>query len=78
MIAAGEARAVKLPGLPAALVLAALLAGGCDTLARMDTIEGRHWQLVELVRGWRVADGRLELLDAEGAPPAVFDAGPRD
>lgn len=143
---------MKLPGFPAVLVLAAILAGGCETMARMDSVEGRHWQLVEIggvpavasagaepahlfldpgpplraagvlacnrfaasymllgnsltfgpamstrmacpegmaqeaaftralegARGWRVADGQLELLDAEGAPLAIFDVGPRD
>lgn len=142
---------MKLNGFPGVLVLVAILAGGCETMERMDTIEGRHWQLVELggvpavasagaepahlfldpgppmraagvlacnrfagsymllgnnltfgppistrmacpegmsqeaaftralelVRGWRVAGGRLELLGAEGAPLAIFDAGPR-
>jgi len=149
LIAAGEAPALKIVGFPVALALAAILAGGCETMAKMESVEGRHWQLVEigglpavasaepahlfldpgpplraagvlacnrfaasymllgnsltfgpamatrmacpesaaqeaaftrtleLVRGWRLVEGRLELLDAKNASLAVFDAGPR-
>jgi len=61
---------MNLRGLLVLLVPAAILAGGCETMGMMDSIEGQQWQLVEL--------GGIPAIASIGAERAhiFLDPGP--